>query len=168
VRRRDAHDVRLPLRQRDALDEEAVGRPFKSVGMPPGERERERRKSETYDFNVGKDERGGRNSEAASATCATERALELSMLDGIDRIAIRMLPGIGDRIVRMRMGMLCSRMHMMVMRVRIRIRQYTLRKTLMGRAAKDHRRRGRNAQRNRHCEQQNDQQVQCTTAHGKV
>src|SRR6185436_16293600 len=39
AQRRRAQDVRLPSRQRDALDEEAMGRPLKSVGMPPGERE---------------------------------------------------------------------------------------------------------------------------------
>ena len=63
--------VRLPSRQRDALDEETVGRSFESVGMPTGELDHKRRKRETCDFYHGDDERRGRNPEAAGATCAT-------------------------------------------------------------------------------------------------
>src|SRR4029450_7154887 len=131
AQRRDAHDVRLPSRQRDALDEEAVGRPVKSVGMPPGEREHERRERGTCDFDRGNDERRGGNSEAAGTTRATERAVERGVLDGVDRIDARMLEGNRDTIVCMRagstgmvmrMGMVRFRMCMMAMNARMRIR----------------------------------------------
>ena len=97
------------------------------------------------------------------------------MLDGVDRNAIRMLGVSRDRIVRMRarrvdvlmrVAMFRSRMRMMAVSDRRCIEPQILRKTLMGGAAQDHRRGRRGAQRDRHREQQNDQQVQSAT-HGE-
>jgi len=150
-----------------------VGRPFKSVGMPPGEREHERRKRGTCDFDRGNEERRGRNSEAAGTTHATERTLELCVLDGVDRIDAGMLEGNRDTIVRMGAGsadmvmrMVRVRMSMMVMNARMRVRLQILCKLLMSWPAQDHRRRGRHAQRDRYSKKQDDQQVQRAT-HGE-